>query len=347
MIRSMAAKETTLAGQQTKRGARRKLIRRSDFEWMARAVTCIGLVASFARSSSATELVPSCEGRQVTAEGHLDEEWIARLSDVCRDLSARADLDPTAKVSVIPADPGVVVDVSLADGRRTLRRVLRPSDLGMTIEALLALPTPEPTKTMKAPEPPDRRPNTTEGGVPSPAKKTIATQSPTVALELSLEMVGRAGGSQGYLGFGPVLHAAVRIGAWAVGIQGRWDAYERVTTGKYPGFEMDGLGVSFLVARTMVALPVFHLDLGLRAGFLSESQSYEATKEEEAGTVADARVGTLLRARIGEGPWRWLISTDAELSPLRLHRTRRIDAGLPALPSWGFGLGTGVEWSGQ
>ena len=314
---------------------------------MVRAVIGIGIVALFARTARATEVVPSCEGRHVTVEGLLDEEWTASLSDVCRDLSARSDLDATARVSLIPADPGVVVDVSLADGRRTLRRVLRPSDLGMTIEALLALPATYSGKPVGVPSPLDTPRSAKEAAPSSPTKKVPSTELPSIALELALEMVGRAGGSQGYLGFGPVLHAAVRIGPWAVGLQGRWDAYERVTTGKYPGFEMDGLGVSFLVTRTMVALPVFHFDLGLRAGFLSESQSYEGTKEEEAGNVADARVGTLARARIGKGPWRWLISTDAELSPLRLHRTRRIDAGLPALPSWGFGLGTGVEWSGQ
>jgi hypothetical protein len=111
-----------------------------------------------------------------------------------------------------------------------------------------------------------------------------------------------------------------------------------------PGFEMDSVGVGFLIARRVLGSSKVQLETGVSTFLLVETQSYRPDAVELTDTDADVRLGLLLRMLVGSGAWRLSPSVDADLSPLRLRTDQRSDPGLPTLPSWSIGVGIGVVW---
>lgn len=70
----------------------------------------------------------------------------------------------------------------------------------------------------------------------------------------------------------------------------------------------------------------------------------QLSEREVTATEGDVRVGALLRALLGTGQVRLLVSIDAELSPVRVGREIRSAPELAPLPSWSLGAGVGVSW---
>lgn len=330
-------------------------------------------------ASSAAAAQPACADPGVSVEGSLSPDWADALAATCASLGSLGDVDPAARLVVVPAGEGVIVEVALRDGRRTLRRVRHPEDLSLTIAALMTVPVaPErpappateppaiepsapPSSSSPTSDPPSSNPRRGALGDASSDRAGSSSTEPIgssvshdrstssgapLGFRLGATLVGRVSGPGAYLSLGPAAHLALTVGPWAFGISGRWDAYEQVVPGYYRGFEMDGFGASLFVSRAIVHTSAVHLDVGFAGGFLEEGQTFVRIDSEEGqGSKLDARLGPLARAGFGAGSTRWLVTLETELSPIRLRRAARIDPALPKLPAFSSGIGTGVEWS--
>jgi hypothetical protein len=116
-----------------------------------------------------------------------------------------------------------------------------------------------------------------------------------------------------------------------------------------PDFEMESLGAGFSIGKRAFAAPGLGLDVGGSALLLAEKQSFAhrdvASAPEVSDVEPDIRVGLFSRLSLGQSAWQWAVSLDAEVSPLRLRRARRIEPDAPTLPTWSVGLGLGAAWS--
>jgi hypothetical protein len=295
-------------------------------------------------------------------------------------MEGAPDTDVTARVRILPADPDLIVEISLRDGRSTIRRVRDPAALTPTLEALLSLPPAEkqaseqppqraedPSATTRgflaaeqqspAPAPPrdasaaseKPRPPAEDTATPSPhGKGAESTPQSAVRMELGGAAGGRVAGHR-YLSFAPGGFAQLRVESLLFGVTARWDAVQGRSSTAVPNFEMDTLAVGVSVGRRWSEAPL-RIDVGVSPRLIAETQSYQANPAapseatEQAATQTDLRLGAFARIAFGRGAFRPLLELDAELSPSRLRRDIRIDPVLPPLPSWSAGISAGVAW---
>lgn len=304
------------------------------------------LVALAVLMTAQAAAATTCADPRLEVRGELAPHWLGPVLELCDALGTFSDVDPSARLRIVPEGQEVIVEVRLTDGRNTLRRVRSPADLRMTVEALLTVPptTPEPTPEPKAP----------------PAPAPIALEMPPEALppthgsapdnnfevESGAMISGRVAGSPGLASVGPAGHASLRVGNWLFGLSARWDAYQKPIKPADRSFEMDSIAAGLGIGRRFVVDPSLRVDLGVALLLLNEAQSTESTDGEQAGSIADMRVGTGIRLWLGSSKVRFLSQLDGELSPTRLRRDIRIDPTLPPLPTWSVGLGLGIGWAG-
>lgn len=285
----------------------------------------------------------SCADPRVSVQGELDPRWLAPVIDLCEALKALPDLDPQAKLRLVPKGADIVVEVRLADGRTALRRVGSPDELRLTVEALMTtLPTPPP------PERPASREPAPAAQPPAPTVAPIGAKKPGeagVTFEWAALAAGRVAGTPTYLSVGPAGHVALRAGDWQLALSTRWDAYQTVARPSVRSFEMDTVAAGFGVARRVLNAPSLRLDLGPNILLVNEAQSVESTEGEQAGSQADLRLGAVLRSWFGASSLRVVTQLDAEVSPTRLRRDIHVDASLPTLPTWSVGIGAGLGWA--
>jgi hypothetical protein len=293
--------------------------------------------------ASRAEAEGVCRDPRVTVEGELEARWLASVIEMCESLERLPNVDPTARLRVVPDGQDVVIEVSVADGRRALRKVSSPEDLGLTVEALITLPPlPEPKPIVEKPPPGPTA--ASERQAPKPQPSRASPDASGIAFEGGVLLAGRISRSPTYTSLGPEGHAGLRAGAWTLGIAARWDAVDTLQDDTYAGFEMEGAAVGVFAAHRVVALSGFALEAGGSALVVSETQSVQAAEGEKAGSATDLRAGILARASFGGGPLVFLTQLDADLSPTRVRKTLRIDEALPPLPAWSAGFGLGVGW---
>lgn len=294
-----------------------------------------------------------CSNADVRAEGPLDPRWSDAVARLCDDLQAMKDRDPDARVRLTASAEDVLVEVTLPDGRGTIRRVRRPHALRDSLEALLTLP-PE----RRDPEPP-RAAVSTVAAPPPPEPAPLRT-SPFVGAEIALGVGGRVAGSS-HLALGGAAEAYLIAGHWLFGLWARWDAFQRVGTPSDVEVDIDTVGAGVTFARRYRLGSSAELDVGVVPRLIVENQRWErdarpgspvpegegeAEDEEGSRTTTDVRVATLGRVHFGRGPLRPFVGIDAEVSPARLRRPSRAAEGIPALPAWSAGLIVGVSWTG-
>jgi hypothetical protein len=282
----------------------------------------------------------------------MDAAWIETLLRACEVLNETPDLDSTAHLSVTPFRGGLIVEVRLEDGRATLRRVTDPTTLTTTLRALLTLPpkAPEP------PEPPDTLPSVPTPKPPSASGRAGTTDLEAVpepsprpsesvpGMEIGAMLSGNLSAAPTYLGVGPQVLGMLHSGPWIFGVTTRWYALQRRWEANLQQFEMQTFAVSLDFGRRSQLGPLA-LDLGAGPWLLAESQSAEQSGEEKGGTETDVRFGGFVRALVGSAPLRWSFQLESSASPWRVNRSLQMDDALPALPSWGIGLGIGAIWS--
>ena len=298
----------------------------------------------------------ACAEQRLRIEGSLAPQWLEPVVKLCEALSAMEDVDPAAQLRVVGAGDDVIVEVTLQDGRSTLRRVHTPRELPLTVEALVAVP-PSPDRppggVLRTPAPQPAAPSPASdtmpgGSVAQGPEPQAARVKPTrrITLEVGTNLVGRIAGSPLYLSVGLTAYAGLRRGPWQLALTARWDGYQVVLDRPPDDFAMTSAGGGFQVLHRLLAAQGVTLEGGLTAWMLGETQAFERGQSERAGSIIDVRFGALTRALFGSGPLRWTANLDGELSPARLQRELHIARGLPKLPQWSVGVGGGIAWDG-
>ena len=292
----------------------------------------------------------ACADPRVHVEGTLDSRWLAPVVQLCEDLKTMTDLDPSAALRIVPVDDDIVVEATLGDGRHALRRVHATDSLTFTVEALLVVPsTPlPPVGPVAVPVLPASESVSASASGTGDSKVVAAVPQQKLGVELGAAIVGHVARAPTYLSGGLEMYGGVRPGAWLLGLALRWYPIQDVVGYPTPsGFETDSVGAGFVVARRALRARSATLDLGLNTFLMTESQSFRTGSVESTDTDADMRVGLLARTLLGHSAWRWALSLQAEVSPLRLSRARRVAPSLPTLPSWSLGVGIGAAWEEQ
>jgi hypothetical protein len=321
-------------------------------------VAVIVTIACFGSSRIRAQTgVDACEAPRLHVEGAIGGRWVEPVSRLCGELATRPDLDHSAQLRLTAADRDEVeVHVALADGRTADRRVRDPEALRWTIEALLALPVPATEGTPPGPSPAatEPQPATPPAAIvppptaasPSRSVESQVAPEPHVErmhVEISAAVMGRIARAPTYLSGAFALYAGVLANDWWIGLAVRWEPGQSLEQGKRPpDFEMDSVAAGFLFARRIVPEPI-SLSLGMSALLAAVIQSSDRGFED-IHTAADVRLGAVCRLLLGEAPWRWAISLDADISPLRVRRELHLAQDLPALPAWSAGLGLGGSW---
>lgn len=283
----------------------------------------------------------ACADDRLRVEGSLAVRWLEPVVALCESWGSLPDVDPSARLRVVAADDDVIVEVTLRDGRSTLRRVRVPGDLPQTVEALVAIPPVIPGIEQAAPVAAAPAPAVTPVAVPD------AAPAGRMTLELGASVVARVTGPTQYVSIGASGYAGLRTGPWLLALTGRYDGYQTVTDDRPRDFEMTTLGGGFSLMRELAAFEHSAFELGLTTWLLGETQAYTPDDVELAYSSFDVRLGATTRWVLGDRPLRYFVGFDAELSPARMRHELRVEPGLPALPGWSVGLAIGVAWDPQ
>lgn len=205
------------------------------------------VVASLARPALGAE--PSCTGVTVTAHSSVVGRWPTLVERVRSALTERTDIDRCARAHLGTSRESITLEVSLDDGRSTIRRLSSAADVVPALEALLLLPEPaepepaEPapaelapaTESARRPREPEtklaplssqaRRPSMSERDAAElPEPGVLPERDRGVGLLLSIGGGQRMGDSQTSGNLGAM--ALLRISSWLVGVDGRAVTYE-------------------------------------------------------------------------------------------------------------------------
>jgi hypothetical protein len=181
--------------------------------------------------------------------------------------------------------------------------------------------------------------------VPAPAPARVEPNDAVkIGIHLLLAATGRVSGAHLYESGGVEGAAGLAVRRWSFGLTARWDALN-VTPARPAGFEMDAIGVGFIVSRRLLrSWNRLSVDAGATATLLTESQSLRSNGGERLGSTTDARLGLVGLASWGSTSLRGAFLLEGEISPARLKQTMRLGEGFPALPAWSLGLGAGIVW---
>jgi hypothetical protein len=304
------------------------------------SVLLISMTLAIARAQAQSGT--ACADPRLRVEGAFHVRWLEPMVHLCETLSAMREVDPSAQLRLVAAGHDVIVEVTLADGRSTLRRVRAPSDLSQTVEALIALP-PEPLPERASP------PRVTAPPVglrfhehphPSPMRRRFD-------LELGVEVVGRAAGPTHYASVGVTGYAGLRSGPWLLALNGRFDGYRALLDDRPRDFEMTSAGGGFTLLRELAVFERGTFEAGLASWLLGETQAYTPKTVELTFSSFDLRVSALARWLFGRAPFRPFFSLEAELSPSRVRHSLHLNEDLPALASWSAGLAIGIAWEAR
>jgi hypothetical protein len=294
----------------------------------------------------AAEPGTACDDPRVRVEGRPGVRWVAPIVRACEKLGGPLDSDRSAHVVMVPAGDDLILEVTLEDGRSTLRRVTDTAALDSTLEALLALP-PRRVSVPRDAEPgtpvPTWEPTRWSSEQASPTTSPRDAR-PSIGVEFGGVLAGRIAGVRGQPSLAAAGFAQLRVGSWLLGAGARWDAFQWMGAAASTDFEMDTLAVGFATARRF-RHPRGDVDVGVSPRLVTETMTYQLPSGgERAAATTDIRLAAFVRATLGRAPLRALVEVDAELSPDRTRRAIRPDPGLPPLPAWSSGVGIGVEW---
>ena len=304
------------------------------------------------------------------ADATFREQFPNLVEQLRSELPSRQSVDACAEVDLRATAAGILVKVSLPDGRETMRDVARAEDVRPTLHALLlvpeqrtktATPTSAPTPAL-APRPPSvpPAPHRTAAAAPVAAAsrdvgETSLTRSSENGFELSVVSGARVG--DGQYGYGAGVLSFVKINRWLIGFQGRADGY-RALSGSDPE---TALALGLLLGRRF-DLHDYALDLTagpaltMRGASFGDTQavSVQASPSQALGAAMatpppERDVGPvprlLLAARLGFSPrslFRTFIGIDGELGPSRSADASQDFGSSGRMPAYTIGLSLGA-----
>lgn len=264
------------------------------------------------------------------------------------ELRSVPDRDPSADAQLVPAGDDVIIEITLQDGRSTLRRITRAEALAPTLRALLTLPpAPAPEVVLDAGVPPLASDASlpVDAAPPVPAPPVAAAP---VALDFGVEVIVDVAArvSAAYVSAAYRLGVQLRTSAWLFGLAVRWEPFQWYTGAGPDAFEMDSFGAGVYAGRRW-SLGIASLGTGLAVNLMQEGQGFQVGSVEFNGTTTSARIGTFGRLVVGHGSLRFVTQLDAEIVPARLRRGEQLNPGAPFLPVWSASLGLGILWIPQ
>ena len=299
----------------------------------------LSLVSAGAQANPESGL---CHGPRIVMSETVSERWRNAVENARVLLGQANNVDRCAELVLEPVGGDLLVRVSLADGRAGVRNLTNPSLLAPTLLAVLSLPpVKSPAEQTSAPLPQDR---------PAPENRVNGTASVSDPhLELGLGAMARVAGGPLYGGLGLSAFAQLSLHRWLVGVSARWDASDVLLLDAPPsGFNMQTLALGVQVG-VRSSFRGFALDA--LVGPEARIENQEAFGEQPAtdgigGGASDFRLDAALRLTTpAKGSLRFFSEADANASPARVTKPRRLDGGLPTLPSWSTGIALGVLWS--
>lgn len=279
---------------------------------------------------------PECAAPFIRIDDGVPASWDAALRDACERISTARDVDDAVTVAVRFQAPELVLVARRDDSRETTRAVRAPGELLTTLRALVMMP---PGATQSTPRTAAVRGRTDERAPKRAPSPPSLRRRNSVDVELGAVLMSRVAWTPTYLSPALALHVGFRLEGWTIGLDARSEPYQ-FSLGHTPsGFEMDGFGAGLFLTRRVIDVDSLALDAGVRAFLGVENQALEVDELANSASEVDARVGAVTRLLLGSGSPRWLISLDAELSPMRLRREFKIYQYLPGVS---LGLGVGV-----
>ncbi|HEY6879037.1 MAG TPA: hypothetical protein VI299_13515, partial [Polyangiales bacterium] len=259
------------------------------------AAPLYGLVlASVALATARAYAQPgsACADSRLRVEGSLSARWLEPVVQLCESLASMRDVDPSAALRVVAAGDDVIIEVSLHDGRSTLRRVHVPSELALTVEALVTVPPEAPPTEVRAPLTVVRR---TQDAVPAPPSRRFS-------LEVGAGVMVRIAGGPIYPSIGAAAYAGIRTGPWLLALAARYDGFQTVNDDRPRDFEMTTAGGGFTLLRELLSVERGVLEAGVSTWLLGETQAYTPNEVELTFATIDTRLGAIVRWVVGVRP---------------------------------------------
>ena len=305
-------------------------------------LAALGLGA-LAWTSAARAEIP-CSVR-VASPGAPDWEAAARDAER-RTSSARPVPHDCQSVEVtLLADGTARLDFTATDGRRAVREIQNPNELGPAVEALLV--TVAPPAALAPPENNSLNPLTREKFPQQSAPVVPPAPRPRPLLAIGVRGGSRFTFGHKYLAPSASFRATGVFDRWELGVSAEWDpVYARLAGSTPAGFAMSALVVGALFGRREHASR-FEVIYGLGLGIASVASSADPDPSIAKARNVDAsqqRVALYVGARYPRDKAIRVtldVLSDAALSGLRGAATS--DVRLPPFPRYGVGLSLGVE----
>jgi len=284
----------------------------------------------------------------VEAAPALDTRWPGLAEDVRQAFGERDDVDACARVVLSATGNAIGIQVTLADGRRAERSVLRAEDVVPMLEALLLMPRDSAPMSELAPSADarsssDDRAPTDRGGAAS-----------RLGIELCLATGVRVGDNQASLGAGAL--SFLDFSGWLAGFEGRLAHYSAGPSASDPPHELVALELGALagrrfplgsVALDLMAGPALSLSGGSRSTTVAVNPSPSSTPQtitqsQSTRATVPRFVAEAHLAFNARGVLRPFVGIDSEFGPTGVSGpTGSTSAG--SLPTWELGVALGAS----
>jgi hypothetical protein len=267
-----------------------------------------------------------------------DAAWLVAARDLDRHLRAKADGAGCAAIDIV-VDRGQAELVLVAsDGRRVVREIGDPSEVGPTVQALQVslLPLlPPPAGPPSEPTSMENQDEVRASPLPEPR---------------SFGPAGIVGGSVGARTGGglitPTITAfgALHGGHWEFGVFAQWElAYQRLRGVDEPEWSSTALGVGLLLGhREAISSSMTLVGGATILGAMTHEETHHVHPQQES-TRAAGRLGAYIGLVWPKSSYiRMRSQLGGEISPISGSATDTT-ANLPAFPFWAATFSIGIE----
>ncbi|MBS2014816.1 MAG: hypothetical protein JST00_18145 [Deltaproteobacteria bacterium] len=276
--------------------------------------------------------------------------WVAAARTASDQLAAANAPDcASVEVAVRPSG-GALLTFMTTDGRRAVRALMSPSEIGPALDALLVtLPDPPaskpPSPAPAEPPPPAPEPQPSQAATASGAPATSAP--PEAHVILGVGVGARFGFGGAFVTPAITLRPSGTFGHWELGGVVEFDpAYSYLPGGVPAGFKLWSFIAGLRVGRRD---PIGPLALGYGLGVSTASIREEADdvdgteKAVDFGQPRVAAYSHLVWPK--QGPVRATFDLEVDLAISNFKRKASVRNDLPGLPRWGIVVALGAETS--
>ncbi len=249
----------------------------------------------------------------------------------------------TIELSLAADEGGGVLTVTDAKGRKTLRPVVSPAEVGPTGKALLAAPrAAAPVVVAEASI--AASPVAAPALAASPLRREEPRAGVPVEPRLVLAVMGgpRVSGPNTTAWMSGSLRGAIPIGPWSIGLWTRFDLPVAIERPISPYFSMSSVSVGLAAGRSFSLGPiVLEAQLAPSVAVVSMENAWDEGLPHPEGARVALRIGAELGASARLNGWlRGRVAVDGEVTPAN---AALIAEGFPPAPRYMLGLSLGLE----